>query len=215
MRERFYSENCETEGFFLNRNVIRFDPHDRRRKRLRPEPPRNKRPLRRFRGLLPALSVVLLVLALGLGTYWTLGSEPDATVTRGAQIAGVASVVDGDTIDIHGERIRLSGFDAPERGRRCGTVNVYQKASNYLGDAIGRRTVTCNVTGTNGNRLVATCYVGGTDLGNVMVASGWARDWPRYSHRAYADEEANARRSKAGIWGLSCPDDLWGNRNYN
>ena len=215
MRERFYSENCETEGFFLNRNVIRFDPHDRRRKRLRPEPPRNKRPLRRFRGLLPALSIGLLVLVLGLGAYWTLGSEPDATVTRGAQIAGVASVVDGDTIDIHGERIRLSGFDAPERGRRCGTVNVYQKASNYLYGYIQRQTVTCDVTGKNGDRLVATCYVGGTDLGNIMVGSGWARDWPRYSRRAYADEEANARRSKAGIWGLSCPDDLWGNRNYN
>ena len=177
MRERFYTGDCEIKGSILNRNVIRFDPHDRRRKRPRPQPPGKKRPLRRFRGLLPALSIVLLVLAIGLGTYWTLGSEPDATVTRGAQIAGVASVVDGDTIDIHDQRIRLSGFDAPERGRRCGTVNVYQKASNYLYDYIQRQTVTCDVTGKNGDRLVATCYVRSKDLGEIMVASGWARDW--------------------------------------
>lgn len=215
MGERFYFENHETEGRSLNRNVIRFDPHDRKRKRPRPEPRGPKRPQWRFRSLLHALSIVLIVLSIGLGTYWTLGSEPDATVTRGAQIAGGASVVDGDTIDIHDQRIRLSGFDAPERGRRCGTVNVFQKASNYLGDYIQRQTVTCDVTGKNGDRLVATCSVRGKDLGEIMVASGWARDWPRYSRRTYADEEASARRSRAGIWGLACPDDLWGNRNYD
>ncbi|WP_291076141.1 thermonuclease family protein [Hyphomonas sp.] len=169
----------------------------------------------RFRGLLPALSILLISFALGLGIYWTPRSSSVTIATSGLRLSGVASVVDGDTIDIRDRRIRLSGFDAPERGRRCGKTNVYQKASLYLSDYIQRQTVTCDVTGKNGDRLVATCYVRGKDLGEIMVASGWARDWPRYSQRTYADEEANARRSKARLWGLSCPDDLWGNRNYN
>ncbi|TIX83588.1 MAG: thermonuclease family protein, partial [Mesorhizobium sp.] len=34
-------------------------------------------------------------------------------------IAGHASVVDGDTIEIHGERIRFNGVDAPESSQLC------------------------------------------------------------------------------------------------
>jgi endonuclease YncB( thermonuclease family) len=34
-------------------------------------------------------------------------------------ITGVASVIDGDTIEIHGVRIRFFGIDAPEGGQQC------------------------------------------------------------------------------------------------
>ena len=35
------------------------------------------------------------------------GTKPDA-------ITGVASVIDGDTIEVHGQRIRFNGIDTPE-----------------------------------------------------------------------------------------------------
>ncbi|MFG1278249.1 thermonuclease family protein [Xanthobacter autotrophicus] len=34
-------------------------------------------------------------------------------------LAGRASVIDGDTIEIHGTRIRLEGIDAPESRQTC------------------------------------------------------------------------------------------------
>lgn len=132
------------------------------------------------------------------------------------QLAGTASVIDGDTIEIHGERIRLDGYDSPERGSRCGPVNVYKEAAFALSDFIGRDTVTCNISGSDRyGRKIGKCEAGGKSLAEFMVSEGWARDWPRYSHGAYADEERHARNAHRGIWGLDCPDHLWGDRNYD
>ncbi len=139
--------------------------------------------------------------------------------SAGAQtsiITGRADPVEGDTIEIRGQHIRLSGIDAPDSGRRCGDVDVADRARVALRDFIGRESVSCSVNGRDrGGRLIARCGAGDLDIAEAMVIEGWARDWPYYSGGEYADDEAAARSGREGMWALQCPADLWGNRDYS
>src|ERR1700756_4598532 len=63
-------------------------------------------------------------------------------------LAGQASVIDGDTLQIHGTRIRLWGIDAPESSQLCRGEDSLQyrcgaKAANELDTFIARRPVSC------------------------------------------------------------------------
>lgn len=160
----------------------------------------------------PAVMAVIAILLSMAAPSQVAGAEQSGNTG----LAGTATVIDGDTIEIHGEPIRLKGFDTPEAGAMCGRVNVYQQAALALSDFIGSRTVTCDISGNDRyGRKIGQCRIGDDGLAEHMVQRGWGRDWPRYSKGAYAEDELNARNSGAGIWGLDCPDDLWGSRNYD
>lgn len=120
------------------------------------------------------------------------------------RVAGVASVIDGDTIEIHGGRIRLHGIDAPESSQIC-TRNRRryrwgQEAAFALDDKIGNRVVTCEHRDTDRyRRMVAVCMAGGVDLGRWLVQQGYALAYRKYSLDYVGDEDA-ARAAKAGMW---------------
>ena len=145
-------------------------------------------------------------LASILATVATALLLPGLPTTAWAQtIIGVASVVDGDTIEIHGQRIRLHGIDAPESGQECtrrdGTSwRCGQEASLALAGRIGTATVRCEPHGHDRNRrIVAVCFQRGENLNRWMVTSGWAVAYRKYSLDYVADEE-KAHRAGLRLW---------------
>src|SRR5215510_15313222 len=122
------------------------------------------------------------------------------------EFVGQASVVDGDTLEIHGIRIRLWGVDAPESTQLCRGEDSLQyrcgaQSANDLDAFIARRPVNCSPLNLDPyGRTVATCSVGGTDLGEWLVRQGLALDWPQYSKGRYAGAQNSAIEAGKGFW---------------
>ena len=160
---------------------------------------RQARQRRRLRWLL--WLVVLLVLA-GV-TLWWWQQKQNGTDAGAEQITGVASVIDGDTLEIHGTKIRLFGVDAPESTQTCQrgrqTYPCGRDAANELSKLLGQNTVTCQKRDTDRyGRTVAVCRTGNTDVNAWMVRNGYALAYRQYS-TDYVQAEQEARTAKRGI----------------
>ena len=87
-----------------------------------------------------------------------------------ADVTGKPRVIDGDTIEIAGERIRLHGIDAPETKQSCTDMDgrewrCGQDATFALANLIGDHWITCKGgTRDRYGRLIAVCYALSSDL---------------------------------------------------
>lgn len=125
-----------------------------------------------------------------------------------APITGRASVIDGDTVEIHGERIRIWGVDAPESRQTCkdafGAVYRCGKISAFaLADWLDlSQPVRCEPRYKDRyRRFVARCFrSSGEDIAEWLARNGYALDWPKYSNGFYAVPQNEAQQAKIGIW---------------
>jgi endonuclease YncB( thermonuclease family) len=123
-------------------------------------------------------------------------------------VSGRASVIDGDTIEIAGQRVRFHGIDAPESWQTCldGSGSEYrcgQRAALALADFLAASSPThCGVLDRDRyGRLIGDCQrQDGASVASWLVQQGHALDWPRYSGGAFAADQAEAQRHRRGMW---------------
>jgi endonuclease YncB( thermonuclease family) len=114
-------------------------------------------------------------------------------------------VIDGDGLEIRGEKIRLFGIDAPEIDQYCQRADGTRwrcghYASVELDRIVAGSDVTCVVRDTDRyGRPVAACTSGEVDLGEAQVRSGWAVAYRRFTRQYDAAENA-ARAARRGVW---------------
>lgn len=119
-------------------------------------------------------------------------------------LAGV-EIVDGDTLRIDGERVRLWGFDAPEKQQSCRIEGREQpiglQATEALRSLIARGGLRCEAKDRDRyGRTVADCFVGDQSIGDAMVYSGWAWALPRYSKDRFLAPQKEAEQAGRGVW---------------
>lgn len=138
----------------------------------------------------------LLIAALALACALPALADP----------SGRVRVIDGDTIDVGGERVRLFGIDAPERDQLCwepdgSPVRCGQWSSGVLARFAEGRQATCRaIRRDQYGRMLATCTVRGVDLGETLLRNGVVRLYSRETLRDYPEFEKEAELLGRGLW---------------
>ena len=119
-------------------------------------------------------------------------------------IKGKAKVIDGDTIHIGNNKIRLHGIDAPEQKQTCNFEGnewyCGKNATLFLSNLINKKSVSCRVNDIDQyKRLVAVCFIDNININQIMIISGWAIAY-RYYSKDFIKEEKIAKKNKIGIW---------------
>lgn len=144
------------------------------------------------------------MLLRGLALFFSLSYS--IAVFAEQEIAGQPRVIDGDSLQIGGSRIRLAGIDAPEMGQQCRIAlekqNCGELSKDHLAALIGKSQIRCKWSRFDRyDRLLGTCFIGDSDINAELVKQGMALAYRRYTDK-YVPQEEIARRAGVGLWSL-------------
>ncbi|MFT6333134.1 MAG: endonuclease YncB(thermonuclease family) [Lentimonas sp.] len=163
------------------------------------------------------ISNFLFAIFLIIFTYWIFIDVKTPKIQNSSKasklsfsskiIAGKAKVIDGDSVVVENNQIRLIGIDAPEFSQKCLDENNREyscgtNATIFLKKLIDGKQVNCEYEQKDiYNRYLANCYVGGINVNYELIRSGMAIIY----NLKEADEvikylEIEARNLKKGLW---------------
>ncbi len=109
----------------------------------------------------------------------------------------VTHVRDGDTIEVEGVAVRLSGLHAPEMDENRGSTS-----RDFMVNLVHGQRVRCELTGARSyDREIGICYLGSTDIAAELVKAGLGRDCPRFSGGRYRQHERPEARDRMPLPG--------------
>jgi micrococcal nuclease len=157
-------------------------------------------------------AAALAALALALAGCAGTDTAPDERTGR------VTRVVDGDTIKLGRETVRLLGIDTPESGRPNTPVECGAKAAGRaLRRLLDGREVVLTFDPSQDEtdrfgRTLAYVSVDGRDAGEAMIAAGWAKPYVYQRNEfervdAYRAAQRRAQAERAGVFG-ACGGDF-------
>lgn len=154
-----------------------------------------------------------LVVSLGLLGFLALaGAILQYRLGPARELMGAAQAIDGDSLRLLGEELRLEGIDAPEYRQSCATkpdgrpVACGQAARRALQAMLARGLVHCEIGKADRyGRGLARCRLGDTDIAATLVREGHA-----VAHGAYRAEQKAAQVEGRGLWALDFqPPEQW------
>ncbi len=126
------------------------------------------------------------------------------SLNANADLSGPAVIVDGDTLSIAGNKVRLHGIDTPEKNQTCIANGVTWPCGYEATEAVRNWTYTKEVRCVGNQkdrygRLIAECFVSGYNLNARIVYEGLGLAYRKYS-KQYVPEEDKARQAGRGMW---------------
>lgn len=109
----------------------------------------------------------------------TMAAAPAAAMDFCAGQVRTNCVVDGDTVWLNGEKIRLAEIDAPEPGGRCfAERDLAARSAERLRQLLGAGEPVVTRIGTDRfGRTLANISLAGRDVGATLIAEGLVRPW--------------------------------------
>ena len=158
-----------------------------------------------IRSIIPQILLLFSIATFSLGVW-----AKDITGT-------VVSVADGDTITVLSAekkqyKIRMAAIDSPEKAQAFG-----QRSKQHLSDLIYKKEVRVQVVDIDRyKRHVGVVFLGDRNINQAQVAAGFAwvyrqfvKNIPKPMAKAFANAEASAKASKAGLWADKDPVPPW------